>query len=266
MPELPEVETIKRDLEKDVLGKKIIGVEIHRPEVIKEISPARFRKEISREKIQGLIRKGKLLIFKLREDKFLLIHLRINGWLKYGLKDEKARIIFALSNKKFLNYIDSRLLGQVSLKKSYKDLNFIKRLGPEIFTLSANQFKKKVQERKGNIKALIMNQNFLAGLGNIYAQEALFLAGIDPRRPASSLSDKEAVLLYKKIKSSLSEAIKYRGSSVDVYRDLQGKKGGMEKRLQIYKKNKTVCLRCGTKIIKVKLAGRGTCLCPNCQK
>lgn len=161
--------------------------------------------------------------------------------------------------------MDPRLLGHILLRKEYKDLDFIKRLGPEIFSLKPEDFKEKVKERKGNIKALIMNQNFLAGLGNIYAQEALFLAGIDPRRSASSLSEQEINLLYQKIKAVLKEAIKHRGSSVDDYRDTEGKKGGMEKRLKVYMRDKQACCRCQGRIKKVKVAGRGTCFCPSCQ-
>lgn len=266
MPELPEVETIKKDLEKYILGKKITKVKINRPEVIKEPEPLKFKKELCNEKIKEIIRRGKLLVLKLKENKFLIIHLRINGWLKYGREEEKARVIFKLADGNCLNYIDSRLLGHLRLRKSYKDLDFVKRLGPEIFDLTPIQFKKMLREKKANVKSLIMDQHFLAGLGNIYAQEALFLAGIDPRRPANSLKDKEAILLYREIKNVLTEAIKYRGSSVDAYRDSRGQKGGMEERLKVYKKNKELCPRCQAGLEKIKLAGRGTCFCPKCQK
>ncbi len=266
MPELPEVVTIKKDLEKNILNKKIVEIKINRPEVIKEPSLPVFKKEIIGERIKKIIRRGKLLILELKRNKFLIIHLRVNGWVKYGQQAEGARIVFKFSNQQCLSYVDSRLLGHLQLRSDYKDLNFIKKLGPEIFDLTASQFKEMVKKRKGNIKSLIMNQNFLAGLGNIYAQEALFLAEIDPRRQAFSLSDKEIELLYQKIKAVLKEAIKYRGSSVDVYRDPEGKKGKMEARLKVYKKDKKNCLRCGNKLARVKISGRGTCFCPGCQR
>jgi len=266
MPELPEVVTIKKDLEENILVKKITGLEINRPEVIKEPAPAKFKKEIVGKRIKKIVRKGKLLSLKLNRNKFLIIHLRINGWLKYGGKEEKARLAFKLSNGKFLNYMDSRLLGHLRLRREYKNLNFVKRLGPEIFDLTANQFKKMAKEKKGNIKALIMNQNFLAGLGNIYAQESLFLAKIDPRRKANTLKDKEINKLYHKLKDVLNQAIKYKGSSVDAYRKLDGKSGGMEKKLRVYGKKGKPCPICKEPLKKTIIAGRGTCFCPRCQK
>lgn len=266
MPELPEVATIKSDLEKVILNKEIIAVEINNSKVIKEPAPAEFKKGILGQSVKEIIRKGKLLVFKLQEDKFLIIHLRINGWLKFGEKDQTARVIFGLKGGRFLNYIDSRLLGQLQLRKGYQDLEFVRKLGPEIFDLKVNQFQKKVEKKNANIKGLIMDQHFLAGLGNIYAQEALFLSGIDPRRRANSLSASEAGKLYRAIKSVLEAGIKNRGSSVDAYRDLEGNKGGMEKKLKIYQKNKEKCCRCNGKVEKIKIAGRGTCFCSACQK
>jgi formamidopyrimidine-DNA glycosylase len=266
MPELPEVETIKRELEKKLLNKKIIGLKVNNSKVIKEPTLSEFKKKIIDEKIEKIIRKGKLLIIELKRDKFLIIHLRITGWLKYGRIEKKARVVFELSNGQFLNYMDSRLLGQLSLRKEYKDLDFLKRLGPEIFHLTSKQFEKKLEGRKGNIKALIMNQNFIAGVGNIYAQEALFLAKIDPRRTAKSLTVYEKDKLYEKLKAVLTEAIEYRGSSVDSYRNLEGQAGGMEKRLKVYGKKNQPCPLCKQPLKKITIAGRGTCFCLRCQR
>ncbi|MCF7870631.1 MAG: DNA-formamidopyrimidine glycosylase [Candidatus Omnitrophica bacterium] len=266
MPELPEVATIQKDLEKKVAGKKIVGLKIKKSRVIKEPSVAKFKKEIIGKKIEKIIRKGKLLIFKLQPGCFLIIHLRITGWLRYGKEEPKARVLFKISDGNFLNYMDSRLLGHLRLRKEYKDLNFLQRLGPEIFQLTSNQFKQMLKRRKANVKSLIMNQNFIAGVGNIYAQEALFLAKIDPRRSATSLTVKEKDKLYEKLKAVLAEAIKYRGSSVDSYRNLEGQAGGMEKRLKVYGKKNQPCPICKKPLKKTTIAGRGTCFCPNCQK
>jgi formamidopyrimidine-DNA glycosylase len=266
MPELPEVETIKRELEEKLLDKKIIGLKVNNPKVIKEPVPSEFKNQIIDEKIKKIIRKGKLLIIELKKDKFLIIHLRITGWLRYGKKETKARVLFKLSDGNFLNYMDSRLLGHLRLRGAYKDLNFLKKLGPEIFELTAKQFKQMLKQKKGNIKALIMNQSFIAGVGNIYAQEALFLAKIDPRRSADSLVSQEMGALYRKLKAVLAEAIKYRGSSVDSYRDIEGNTGGMEKRLKVYRRKGEPCPVCKKPLKKVTVVGRGTCLCPNCQK
>ncbi|MCF7891939.1 MAG: DNA-formamidopyrimidine glycosylase, partial [Candidatus Omnitrophica bacterium] len=266
MPELPEVETIKRELEKKLLDKKIIGLKVNNPKVIKEPAPSEFKNQIINEKIKKITRRGKLLIIELKKDKFLIIHLRITGWLRYGKEETKARVLFKLSDGNFLNYMDSRLLGHLRLREAYKDLNFLKKLGPEIFELTAKQFKQMLKQKKGNIKALIMNQSFIAGVGNIYAQEALFLAKIDPRRTAPSLTVKEKDKLYKELKAVLAEAIEYRGSSVDSYRNLEGQAGGMEKRLKVYGKKNQPCPTCKKLLKKTTIAGRGTCFCPNCQK
>ncbi|MCF7916509.1 MAG: DNA-formamidopyrimidine glycosylase, partial [Candidatus Omnitrophica bacterium] len=266
MPELPEVETIKRELEENILGKKITEVKINRAEVIKEPPPSQFKKEIIGQKLERVIRRGKLLILKLKKEKFLVIHLRMTGWLHYGQSQERARVIFNLSNGKALNYMDSRLLGHLRLRKDYENLDFVKRLGPEIYQVSFQQFKNMIKPRKANIKALIMDQNFIAGVGNIYAQEALFLAKVDPRRRANSLSSSEIKKLYQKLKAVLTEAVKYRGSSVDSYRDLSGAAGGMEKRLKVYGKKNKPCPVCKTSLKKVVVAGRGTCFCSRCQK
>lgn len=266
MPELPEVETIKRGLEKRVLNKKIIEVKIIKKNVIKEPSASEFKKELEGETVKKILRKAKVLILKLREDKFLIIHLRISGWLLYGKEDEKARVIFKFSDGNYLNYMDSRLLGELRLRKSFEDLKFIKELGPEPFEIKEEDFKNILKAKNTKIKALLMDQTVISGVGNIYAQEALFRAKISPLRSASSLSDKEASLLYKSILEVLEEAINYRGSSVDAYRDLEGKEGGMEERLRVYGREGKPCLVCKTPIKKITLQGRGTCFCPQCQK
>lgn len=265
MPELPEVETIKRDLSKKITNKKIVDITISKPKLIKEPSINLFKKNLVGEKIQEVKRIAKLLIIKFNEDKFLIIHLRISGWLLYGEADPRARVIFKLSDGKFLNYMDQRVLGELRLRKNYKELKFIKTLGPEPFSMSLEYFKKLLQERNTKIKVLLLNQTLIAGIGNIYAQEALFLAKIDPRRQAKSLKKSEVERLYEKTISVLKEAIKHKGSSVDSYRDLNGDRGGMEKRLKVYSRKGKPCLICNKPIAKIALSGRGTCFCPHCQ-
>lgn len=266
MPELPEVETIKRDLRKKIINKKIVSIEVNHPKVIKEPSLAEFKKEIVGESIKDIIRKAKVLIFVLKENKFLIVHLRIAGWLLYGEKNEKARVVFRLGDGKYLNYMDQRVLGELRLRRDYKDLEFIKRLGPEPFDIDADCFQNMLRDRKTKIKVLLLDQSLICGIGNIYAQEALFLAKIDPRRPANSLSSKEVKLLLDKIIFVLREGIKHRGSSVDSYRDTNGKKGGMEERLKVYDRKGKPCFICKGLITKISLGSRGTCFCPRCQR
>ncbi|MCK5494719.1 MAG: formamidopyrimidine-DNA glycosylase, partial [Candidatus Omnitrophica bacterium] len=136
MPELPEVETIKRQLEKKILDKKIVNIQINNKIVIKEPDTESFKNGIVGETVTEVIRRAKLLIIKFKEDKFLIIHLRISGWLLYGKKEEKSRVSFELSDGNFLNYMDQRILGELKLRRDYKDLKFIKSLGPEPFDIS----------------------------------------------------------------------------------------------------------------------------------
>lgn len=266
MPELPEVETIKRDLTRTILNKKIVEVRVRKKKLIKEPSLAKFKRGLIGQAAKEVIRKGKLLIIKFRQDKFLVVHLRIAGWLVYGEDEKRARVSLKLSNGKFLHYMDQRLLGELKLVKDWRKLPFIKKLGPEPFKITSQQFRQMFKLRKTKIKSLLLDQTIIAGIGNIYAQEALFLAKIDPQRPANSLGAKEAELLGEKIISVLKEGIKHKGSSVDSYRDLSGDKGGMEERLKVYGRKNQPCLVCKTPIAKIQLAGRGTSFCSKCQK
>jgi len=266
MPELPEVETIRRELAGKITNKKIVNFKIVKPSLIKEPSVAGFKKGLIGEKVKEVSRQAKLLIIKLREDKFLVIHLRISGWLLYGEEDPRARAVFYLSDRKVLNYMDQRVLGELRLLKDYKNLKFIKELGPEAPDVTLTKFKELLRIRKTKIKVLLLDQTAISGLGNIYAQEALFLAKIDPRRAADSLSEKEVKRLHERIVSVLGEAIKYKGSSVDTYRDLGGDRGGMEKRLKVYGRKDKTCYTCKRPLEKISLGGRGTCFCPHCQQ
>jgi len=266
MPELPEVETIKRDLDRTILNKRIVEVRVRKKRLIKEPDLAKFKKDLIGQAAREVIRKGKLLIIKFKEDQFLVVHLRIAGWVVYGQDEKRARVSFKLSNGKFLHYMDQRLLGELKLIKDWRSLKFVKSLGPEPFKMAPEQFEQIFKLRKTKIKSLLLDQTVISGIGNIYAQEALFLAKIDPQRPANSLKAKEARLLGEKIISVLKEGIKYKGSSVDSYRDLSGDKGGMEERLKVYGRKGEPCLVCKTLIVKIQLAGRGTSFCPRCQK
>ncbi|MBN2120254.1 MAG: bifunctional DNA-formamidopyrimidine glycosylase/DNA-(apurinic or apyrimidinic site) lyase [Candidatus Omnitrophica bacterium] len=265
MPELPEVETIKRDLEKKILGKKIIAIEADKPKVIKEPSLDKFRKGLVGKRPKEVIRKAKVLIIKFEDNKFLVIHLRISGWLQYGKKEDKARVLFKLSDGKYLNYMDQRLLGELRLRSDYKDLKFIQRLGPEPFELSLKEFKDIIRTKKTKIKPLLMDQAVISGIGNIYAQESLFESKILPTRQSLSLKDREISLLYKNIRGVLNKAIQNRGSSVDTYRDIDGRTGGMEEKLRVYGRQNEPCFKCRRSIKKINLGGRGTCFCPSCQ-
>lgn len=266
MPELPEVETIRRFLSRKILNKKISAIIVNDSRVIKEPALRQFKKSLKGARIQNILRRAKVLVFELDSGMYLVMHLRIAGWLLYGKKEKKARVSFKFSDNFYLNYMDQRVLGEMRLRQDYRDLSFIKKLAPEPFAMDAQQFKDALAGKKTTIKNLLMNQEVISGIGNIYAQEALFLSKIKPQRLAGSLSLAETRLLHKNLISVLKEAIRHKGSSVDTYRDPQGNKGTMAKHLRVYDRKGEPCYVCKEPIVKISLAGRGTCFCPQCQK
>lgn len=273
MPELPEVETIKRDLEKLIIGKKIKAIEINNPKPIKEPAAlAEFKKSLLGGTFKGVSRRGKLLICALLTSNsrliYMVVHLRLTGQLVYGKKNKESRVNFLLSGGEYLNFNDSRLLGEIRLVNDYSQLPFVKAMGPEPlerdFTLK--RFETMLKVKKARIKSLLMDQKFIAGIGNIYAIEMLFSARIHPLRAANTLKNEEIKKLYQDMRGILKEAIKHRGSSVDTYRDASGEKGTFDQRLQVYGRKNKPCFKCKTPIQRIVLGGRGTYLCPHCQK
>jgi formamidopyrimidine-DNA glycosylase len=234
MPELPEVETIKRELEKAVLGKKITAVSAQNHKVIREPSAEKFRKEITGATIKNILRRAKLLILELSNGKSLAIHLKMTGQLVYPGNGKQARVIFHLSDGKTLDFNDRRLFAELRLVDDWRTLKFIQGLGPEPFEITADEFKAMLSAKKTKIKPLLMDQAFISGVGNLYAAEALFRAKINPQRPANSLCEKEKELLFQEIKDTLLEAIKYKGSSVDQYVQLTGEPGSYATYHKVY--------------------------------
>jgi len=265
MPELPEVETIKRELERAVLRKRIIEVKINNPKVIKEPKREIFLKSLKNSTIKNVLRKGKLLILELSSGKSLVIHLKMTGQLIYPGNTKQARVSFRLSDNKWLDFNDRRLLGELKLVDDWASLSFIKELGPEPSDLTVDKFKEMLANKKTKIKPLLMDQTFIAGVGNLYAAEALFRAKIHPERSSSSLSNKEKEILFKEINSVLNEAIKYKGSSVDQYVQLSGNPGDYVKYHKVYGREGEPCFVCKSPIKRITLAGRGTYFCPKCQ-
>ena len=265
MPELPEVETIKRDLEKVVLGKKIREVCIHHPAVIREPSPEKFKKGIEGAMVKNILRKAKVLILELSNGKSLVIHLKMTGQLVFPGGGKVSRVSFHFSGGGILDFNDQRLFGELRLLDDWRKLKFIQELGPEPFDLSLAEFKSKLFAKKTKTKPLLLDQTFISGIGNLYAAEVLFRAKIHPERPASSLSDKEKERLFREIKDVLNEAIRYGGSSVDDYVRVSGKPGDYASRHKVYARDGKPCLVCKTPIKRIALGGRGTFFCPKCQ-
>jgi len=266
MPELPEVETIKRDLEKVILGKKITEVCIHNPRVIREPAVNKFKQGLEGTTVKNILRKAKVLILELSNGKSLVIHLKMTGQLIYPGDGKRSRVSFKLSDGKMLDFNDQRLFAELRLLDEWRSLKFIQELGPEPFDLTLEQFKEMLVFKKTRIKPLLMDQTFISGIGNLYAAESLFRARIHPERSAQSLSDKEKEALFKEIKDVLTEAIKYGGSSVDDYVRLSGGAGNFAAHHKVYGREGKPCLVCKRPIKRISLGGRGTYFCPQCQR
>ena len=269
MPELPEVETIRRDLSRDLKGKRIKDVEILNAKVIKEPRPQEFKKRLKGAVFKDFLRRAKVLAVKLSSGDYLVVHLRMTGQLVYSAKkEEKARVIFVLANGKYLNFNDQRLFAELRLVDDWQKLEFVQGLGPEPLekTFTAKKLKTMLAGKKTKIKPLLLDQTFIAGIGNLYAQEALFVAGIMPTRAANKLSGNEVSKLYSAIQKVLRKAIELKGSSVDNYLNGRGEQGKYHLRLKVYDRQGEPCLRCKTTIKKISLGGRGTCFCPKCQR
>lgn len=271
MPELPEVETVVRGLRDDMQGRTFTGVTVEWPGEIETLGAAEFSDRLVGQRVEGMRRRGKYIIFDLDHDA-LLIHLKMTGRL-YILNeatmdqaDRWVRVSFALDDGRTLHFSDLRKFGRVYLVGDAEDV--VGKLGPEPleddFTVEA--FRERLAGRHGVIKPLLMNQAFLAGVGNIYADEALWMARINPHRTADTLSEDEIARLHEAIRAALQESIDHEGTTVSWYRKPDGTEGGYQERFKVYGRTDQPCLRCGTPISKVFLAQRGTHFCVQCQK
>lgn len=273
MPELPEVEIIKRTLEPNLIGKTIKRVEVLLSRIIKWPSSDAFQAILTGKKITILSRRGKYLLFYLDKDYIMVIHLRMTGRLYYTddnmEQDRFARILFFLDNGKMLQYADARTLGTIYLLPASElgRITGLSTMGPEPLSsdFTMEYFKSTIKIRKGNIKALLLNQRFIGGLGNIYVDESLAMAGINPIRSAASLSDNEIEKLFNAVNKVIADGIEHGGTTFRDYRDGTGKKGAHQNYLKVYGRKGQLCENCGTPIIRTEVAGRGTHFCPNCQ-
>ncbi len=270
MPELPEVETIRRDLAKTIIGKKIAQVEVLSP---KQVSPKNFAGGLKDLKIKRLDRRAKLLIFELSDEKFLVIHLKLTGQLIYRAKDgplEKyTRLVFTFNDGSRLFFNDLRKFGYLKLVGKREIEKIKSEYGVEPLTKEFNLVKFKgllARRPRIKIKQLLMEQGLVAGLGNIYADEVCFEAGVRPQRPAGKLSETEAKKLWQAISRILEKAIAKRGTSADSYVDASGRPGEYETYLMVYGRTGEPCQKCKTKIVRITLGGRGAHYCPKCQK
>jgi len=289
MPELPEVETLVQGLKKTLLNLRIERVDVRLSKIVKG-SVSQFQEILKNNKFIRIFRRGKFIILQLEQpsSSYLLIHLRMTGQLIYAqgqkivvggghgqskddfdLPSTQTHLIIHFQNNFQLFYNDQRQFGYwrtikvLELKKIEERLG-IEPLGPK-FTF--NNFRKLLQGRKGKIKPFLLNQKYIAGLGNIYVDESLFQAKIQPTRPINSLKIVEIKRLHQAILKIIKKAIDYRGTTFNSYRDSLGRRGNFSKFLKVYQREGEYCLRCKQALIKkIKVGGRGTRYCPFCQK
>lgn len=272
MPELPEVETIVRDLRQRICGLNIINVKVHDGRVIRQVSENEFCRKLVGQRIASIIRRGKAIIIEFNDAKgFLVVQLMMTGQLIFSSQNSPegaTKVSFQLSNKCYLHYNDWRTFGRLLVVSNIDEIAYFKVLGPEPlekdFTVS--WLRQRLKQRKTPIKPLLLNHTFVAGIGNIYASEILFASRIDPRRPAMSLQEREIVLLHRTIRQILQAAILYRGTSINTYRDALGQKGKFINRVKVYGREHEQCHSCATQLVREFQSGRSTFYCPECQK
>lgn len=273
MPELPEVETVRRTLSRLIAGKTISKVDVHLPRIIRRpAEPESFARALEGHTFLDVQRRGKFLRFVL-DGLVLVSHLRMEG--RYGVyqKDEPlekhTHVVFSFTDGTELRYRDVRQFGTMDLFLPGEEFSEgpLHKLGLEPlsdeFTFEA--FRQSVSNRETKIKPLLLNQERVVGIGNIYVDEALFRAGIHPERTAKSLKKAELQRLYDAIVSTLSEAVDAGGSSVKSYVNGQGQEGSFQYLLNVYDRKEMPCVNCGTPIVKTVVGGRGTHYCPRCQ-
>lgn len=273
MPELPEVETVKQSLKLKLVGKRIISASVYHHNIIEYPSVTEFCTNIAGQLIQGMDRYGKWLIFDL-EDYYLLSHLRMEG--KYFFKnpsDERNKhehIIFKLDDGTELRYMDVRKFGKMHLikKEEIKTRGPFLEMGLEPWDkkLTPSYLKEKYQKKKLPIKSTLLDQSIIVGIGNIYADEILFLSKINPLKSSQSLTEIELDHIIKNTRQVLEQAIEKGGTTIRSYTSVDGVHGLFQQELYVHCKAKEPCPKCKTTIIKTKVGGRGTYYCPNCQK
>lgn len=270
MPELPEVQTTCNGIQPFIQGQKIIDVVVRTPKLRWDI-PIDLREQLTHQTVQSVQRRAKYIIIEL-ETKYLIIHLGMSGHLRilkeYLLPAKHDHIDIAFENGITLRYNDPRRFGAVLITQDVSKFHLFKNLGPEPLSQEFNweYLKKSIQNKQIPIKAHLMNQKTVVGVGNIYASEALFLAKIHPLRPPESLTTEEGKKLITAIQTILEKAIQQGGTSIADYMNSEGKPGYFSQQLQVYQRAGLACHICQSPIEQVRIAQRSSFYCPTCQK
>jgi formamidopyrimidine-DNA glycosylase len=274
MPELPEVETIRRRLAPVLEGATIESAEIVDPRLTRPVEPESVARALVGERIASVERRGKYLLVRLASGRILVVHLRMTGSLRHAARgtlpeDAHRRATLELDSGADLAYRDVRRFGTWELLDAdHVRPYFAARLGPEPLAASftAARFARLLEGRRAPIKAFLLDQRRIAGVGNIYADEALWRARIHPLRTAGELSSDEIAQLHRALRAALRKGIELQGSTLSTYVTPDGNTGGMQHEFHVYGRLGEPCDRCGRPIVRIVVGGRGTWYCPHCQR
>ena len=276
MPELPEVETIRRDLEGRIVGRRIMAVRIP-PEsgkpvpVLKRIDEATFREGVVGARIEAMERRGKYLAIRLDTAALIVVHLRMTGALLHRASDAEPdrflRAVLVLDDDTELRFTDIRKFGGLWLVDDVSEA-VATGLGPEPLSEGFTEavLAAALKGRKTPVKSVLLDQSRIAGIGNIYADEACFAAGIDPQRLGGTITKPRVARLHAAIRDVLLFGVESRGASFRDYQDVEGKDGSMQMHVKVFRRTGKPCYVCGTPIQRVRLGGRSTHFCPKCQR
>jgi formamidopyrimidine-DNA glycosylase len=271
VPELPEVETIRRQLAPRVVGATLTEIDVRDPRWCAPLDPLALRDALEGRRVEALGRRGKYFDLELEDEVHLLIHLRMTGTLLYRPDGEvpHTRVLFAFDGAGRVAFADPRRFGTGELAIGHEALEqfFAARLGVEPFddAFTGAALRARARGRRGPIKPFLLDQRTVAGVGNIYADEALFRAGVHPLRPAGSLRPVQYARLRDAVRESLEAGIAARGASIDDFRDIDGARGSFQDRFLVHLREGEPCTVCGTEIRKTVVGGRGTYVCVRCQ-
>lgn len=269
MPELPEVETSVRALRESLLGEIFTEARVYWSRHIDRPDSQAFQERIAGLRVESMHRRGKYMIFTLSGGETLIVHLRMTGHLAVVDRDaplqDHTHTILALASGKELRFRDPRKFGRVYLVRDPEEV--VGKLGPEPLDpdFTPDVLLRQLQRRSMRLKPLLLDQSFVAGVGNIYADEALYYAGLHPERPADTLNAVEIERLHSAIQKVLKMGIEREGASIDRYRKPDGSRGDMQNAVAVFRRTDEPCYECGTPIRRIVLGGRSTHYCPTCQ-
>jgi formamidopyrimidine-DNA glycosylase len=274
VPELPEVETVRRSLAPALVGRRFDRVEIRDPRLVRPFEPLEVAAELEGERVAAVDRRGKYLVVRFESGRVLLIHLRMTGTLRHGPRgafdgDPYCRAVVNLDDGSDVMYRDVRRFGTwLLLEPPELDPYLTRRVGAEPLErgFTAARLAERLAGRRAPLKSALLDQRTLAGMGNIYADEALWRARLHPLTPAGDVADAEELrALVRAIKDALRAGIARQGATLRDYAQPNGARGRMQHELRVYGRTGEPCERCGTPIEKIRVAGRGTWFCPVCQ-